>query len=584
MVQYRDPSFIAYYWHREDVDEASDLQETVNALVFSSSQQARCEAFLELLHSGNPAAQGIAMDNYTYNQTLRRWGIDNEFKPCENEIADVAREQLRRLPVTALTWNKGSGLFGANYASAFLVLSFLAKEADCSLIEPLLRTLTHFAHPEILDNAWQAIKTGLEGSQTLYPDILQDLRHLVFETDLSDAEMVKVAQKAVYSLWGYKLRQAEEILLEALQHENYKISAQAAEVLVYWDLPKYFEQIQAVASNWPESGEYPMRGVTRQLEEYLDPSEPEPELTEEEKRQIQEERHRDNVERLKTRELEWYYPGGFQLYFWSSLRDLAISNKEMRHLVHHVSRVLMDFDGDEHIDQILQLLQSDFVPAKCAAFEIFAFHHTLGRYGVSNPFVRHSAEVLAQARLQLRQPSITSHGSGLIGNIVGANHASALLVLKYLGDSSDLPAVEEMIQISQDVNVLFQGWQAIRHCSGQPDAYYPHLITNAEIILLDRRFASILQWDVMNLFYEYKVESVENILVRAAEHENELSLTPEIQVEAAWILLQWNLSKYIEVVRESVNYFFRAKNLQSYALSESHRMIQEYDQISHPSL
>jgi hypothetical protein len=580
MVMYRDASFVAYHWHIKDVDKASGLQGTVLNLAFSESQEVRRAAFLELLHSNDPAAQGIAMDQYTYNQTLRRWGIDNEFKLYEGEIVEAARALLLIPPVTAMEWNTGNDLVGANYASALHVLWFLGNEADCGLIEPILRTATH---PEVLRIACNTLSTCLEGSQTLYPEILQDLQHLIFEVDLSNAELLEISQTAIYSLRGYKLKEVESILLEALQHENCTISAHAAEVLHQWNLPQYCDQIQAVMTNWPEDSSYLMRNVKEEIEIYLNPPEPEPELTEEEERQLEEEkreaaerRRRSRIKERKERNLDWHYNGGYKLYFWKELMDVYVPfrDKETAHLISRVSRVLTNFDGEEDVSKIQQLLQSDLLPARCCALDIFAFHQFLGRYGYKNPFEEYAIELLAEARLQLKALPVASAAY----YAPEANHASALLVLKYLGDISDLPAIEAIIQSSQDINVLCQAWQAVRHCSGQPNALYPELIKIAESVLLKMGAISILQQDVISLFSDYHVDEVEQVLLRIIKDEYEFPLGSDLKIDAAWTLLSWDVSKYVEVVRELIEYYSPVKEEQCFALSEAQNIIEKYDQ------
>jgi hypothetical protein len=573
MVQYRDSSFLAYHWHLVDIDEASGLQSDVCELAYGSTLEGRRAAFLKLLGSNNPAAMGIALDQYSYNQTLRRWGIDNELQPYEENIAEAARTLLHQPPVTALEWNESRAIVGANHASALNVLGFIGTETDCVLIEPILHVSTD---PEVLNNAYWALDTCLQKSQTVYPNILQSLRRLLFESEgeFSETEQLRLQKSAIRILSEYKLSESETILLDALKHGNYQVSVEAALILMHWNLPQYCEQIQAAVSSWPADAVYRVNEVKYKLDEYLNPPASEPELSEEEKHQIEKQRRRDNIERINQRELEWYYPQGFTLYFWNSLRDIFIPNRDMGRLVSFVFRVLIAFDGEERIDEMFRLLKSDFIPAKCAAFEIFACHQVLGRYDISNPFVPYSDEVLAQARLQLKQAPVASHDAHQTS---GANHASALLALKYLGDSSDLPTIEAIIKASQDINTLFQGWQAIRHCSGQYDVLHPQLLTLGEKILQSIA-VNIVKRDVLNLFYEYKVDGVETILVRAAHIDNSYSLTPELQAEAAFILLLWDLPKYIEDVRARVFHSARSSNLRSFALSESYRMIQEYDQ------
>jgi hypothetical protein len=566
MVEYRDPTFAAYHWSYDCITNP-DLREKVENIVYGSTEEERCNTFLTFLRSDDDAAQCIALDNYCYNQTLRRWGIENEFQPYEVEIAEIARKQLQKAPITVDIIRPI--YIGANHASALFVLWHLGIEVDCGLIEPVLRTSQD---SNVLALACYAIGTCLSGSQTIYPEILQNLRNLIFETNFNDPATARVCKEAIGSLFGYKVDEAETILTEALQHENYEISAGAAFVLVQWNLPRYWEQIQQFMLTWPEDGNYPVNEVRRQVDEYLNPPTPKPKLSEKEKISIKEENRKKDVENARKSELE-KYTNTFTPYFWNHMQDLALKGQlSFAILCRKVGEILISLDS-ECVDQFHQLLSSDCIPVKCSMFEIFAFHHMLGRYGIKNPFEKFAKEVLAQARIQVVQEPITGQG---YMPVVGANHASALLILKYLGDSSDLSIIEKVIHSSEDVNVLLQGWQAIRHCSGEHDVLYPELISNAEKILsVQTNQQSKL--DILELFHDYKVEGVERLLIEVAQ-DSYFSSGPYIRAKATLILAQWNLPKYIDIVQTVVNYYaLMWKDSSLFAIEELQKMLQEYE-------
>ncbi len=567
-IQFRDPNFIAYHWSISQITDPHAQEYSLSA-TYKPTLEERREGFEVLLHSEDDAAQGIAMDSYTYSQTLLRWGIENEFQPYEAELVEVARKQLQKPPVISDCSSPRIHIIGANHASALFVLAHLGTEADCALIEPILR---NSQDPTVLDLACDALRTCISGSQTVYPEILQDLRRLIFEMDVNDPEMARVITGAIKSLFDYQVAEAEPILLEALQHENYKISAFAAFALTEWNLPRYCERLQEVAQTWPEEGHYPVYEVRRKIDRYLNPPPPEPVLSEEEKNRLREEQHARDIERSKKEMLARYYPDGYYAYFWKFSRDLFLPSKELGRAYSSAADILTSSDEASCLEKFQQILRSDFTPAQCVAFDIFAFHQTLERHGISNPFSDFSDEILVQARLQLQKEPVNS--SQLL-ETVGANYASAFLALKYLGDSSDLPDIERIVKSSEDINVLFQGWQAIRHCSGQSDILYPELLSNAEKILSNNLVSSEIKRDVLELFHEYKVDGVEEILTRVVQ--DSYPLVPYIKAEAAWVLLQWNLPKYIGLVRDLIHYYvWQESNL--FAVEESYRMIQEYDQ------
>jgi hypothetical protein len=567
-IYIRDPEFIAYHW---ESFQSTELQAVEHALAIAHGATAedRLRSFLTLLRSKDVAAQGIAMDNYSYNQTLQRWGCENEFQPYESEILATARQQLQCPPVTPDSDPEGYTV-GANHASALCVLRYLGTEADCNEVASILRTSQE---TYVLYLACEALGTCWEGSQIVCPDILKVLRHLIFDVDLSDSSILRVSIAAIDSLSGYQVAGAESILMEALRHENHEISAQAALVLVRWDLPQYYEQIQKFMQNWPESDNFTVFAVQQEIDEYLNP--PQPVLSEEEERELHEAERKRNVERIKKAELAKYYPDGCNSYFWDFTRDLLLPDREIGNAYLRAAEVLISSDEAICLEKFHQLLSSDFIPAKCVAFDIFAFHQALRHYNFKNPFLNFSDEILAQARLQLKKEPVTS---SKVFPIVGANYGSAFLALKYLGDSSDLAAIEPIIQESQDTNVLLHGWQAIRHCSGQLDILYPEIFHNTEKLLSNSTISisnSQAIRDVLELFRDCKADEAERILLGIVQ--GLYSAAYYVETEAALILLQHNLPKYIDIVRETIEYFVE-EGSRLFSVEESYRIIQEYDQ------
>ena len=109
------------------------------------------------------------------------------------------------------------------------------------------------------------------------------------------------------------------------------------------------------------------------------------------------------------------------------------------------------------------LLQSDNPIAKGFALDRFHLYESQAKKPEDNPFRKCLPEVLAQARAQLQQPPVFSDAS-IIGDIVGANHASAFLILSLFGTASDLDLITPILHSSSDLNVIYTGCLAAIHC------------------------------------------------------------------------------------------------------------------------
>ena len=127
------------------------------------------------------------------------------------------------------------------------------------------------------------------------------------------------------------------------------------------------------------------------------------------------------------------------------------------------------------------LLQSDNPIAKGFALDRFYFYELQAEKLEDNPFRKCLPEVLAQARAQLQQPPVFSDAR-IVGDIVGANHASAFLILSLFGTASDLDLIAPILHSSSDLNVIYTGCLAAIHClettiNVNPTQVFPEIVS-----------------------------------------------------------------------------------------------------------
>ena len=118
------------------------------------------------------------------------------------------------------------------------------------------------------------------------------------------------------------------------------------------------------------------------------------------------------------------------------------------------------------------LLESNSIVLKGYAMDLFYFCGSVAEKPEDNLLGKYRLEVLAQARAQLQQPTVDSYVS-ILGNVVGANHASAFLVLSLVGTASDLELIAPILHSSEDLNVIYTGCLAAIHCLETTVNIYP---------------------------------------------------------------------------------------------------------------
>lgn len=206
-----------------------------------------------------------------------------------------------------------------------------------------------------------------------------------------------------------------------------------------------------------------------------------------------------------------------------------------------------DVTLEERLKLYKKLLKSDSVVAQGIAFDQFVYMQTLERWGISNPYLQFSEQLLGKAREQLKSPPVTAVNQRKT-TLVGANHASALEVIAHVGQEDDISLIEPVLRSSSDVNVIYAGCSAARKCLSNAESVYPEIISTLNQIIFNEEHKLELRTTAVRAFDEYRVLEVEEVLIKAA------SQCPlPISADAAWILGIWDFQKHLALLQELSN-------------------------------
>lgn len=176
---------------------------------------------------------------------------------------------------------------------------------------------------------------------------------------------------------------------------------------------------------------------------------------------------------------------------------------------------------DEFAAAFLTLLRSGHVPAQGTALDFYDRAQATSRFGEANPFEPHADEALAVARELLEQPP-TPESENVIA---GANHASALLMIKYFGDDRDAAAVTRILASRPEGAVKDNALTAagtVLLNSDTPDPRLPALLT---AIVLDSDAGEGDREDALGALRHCGGDEVAGLLARVVRaHEGRLWL------------------------------------------------------------
>jgi hypothetical protein len=251
-------NFLSYYWNPEELDDTSLIDAFRRLSTEDSTTEEKLRSFRVLLDSESITAQGIAFDYFFYKESLFRYGEEHRLYLYKEELINKARNQLSGRAVTSVN-STGKRVDGANYASAFGVLTHLGEEQDLELIGSVFQTASD---SEVLFSGCLALKRSLGMTKKNYSVILSRLSQIIYDNSLP--EELRVV--AIGALADYEIAGVEELLVEVSQECDLPFSAYAAEILGSRNLTRYRNLLQELADRWPEGARYPASAVRELLE------------------------------------------------------------------------------------------------------------------------------------------------------------------------------------------------------------------------------------------------------------------------------------------------------------------------------
>jgi hypothetical protein len=228
----------------------------------------------------------------------------------------------------------------------------------------------------------------------------------------------------------------------------------------------------------------------------------------------------------------------FRAYFW---KHIELPETELRTAL---LSIMADNTEERKLEAFQQLLTSDYASAQGVAFDQFAYAEVQVNRGAENLFRECSEQVLSKARAQLISEPVTAVNEDK-KIIVGANHASALAVLQFIGQEEDIPSIEQILRTSKDANVLYGACDALEHCLRQSDDTHREIVEILRPIIFDENANPSVREQAILVFLEYYFPEAEPMLVQAAQQ-----CTLIIAAQAAWVLGIWNFEKYRSLLAE----------------------------------
>ncbi|AJT62693.1 hypothetical protein T261_1005 [Streptomyces lydicus] len=233
--------FHSFHWRGCELSDP-ELALAHDELVDPTGEDAYLSAFRTLLHSGHPAASGIALDHFQYAGGLARFGGESALERYEDEVLAVAREVLRQPPTPV----GDSGFVGANHASALNAMLNLAEECDADLIADALAGAVEV---NVRAAACRAAQRALEDCTGPSPRLVAALGALAFDENLD----VRERADALCALYDAKGPKATELLVRATESDEVELQAEGAAGLVEpGRFPAHRERVERLVASRPD--------------------------------------------------------------------------------------------------------------------------------------------------------------------------------------------------------------------------------------------------------------------------------------------------------------------------------------------
>ena len=530
-------SFGSYFWSPRLVDrerDPSEMDAFKQVIIEYRPVEELQKYFRTLLKSEKMKLKGFALDRFYTHESQAEKPEDNPYHDCLPEVLAEARTQLRQ-PPDKLNAKEYPFMVGANHASAFLVLSVVGTISDLDLIEPILNSSDdlNVIYTGCLA-AIHCIETTIDvHPPQVFPGFVSIFRKYLFKEftvrckDYSEeARLEREAKLDIhrevrkqiqdrfccyywnpFDIIDPLLGQAYILLVyssnkNVLQSCYHQLLTSNEPVAIGIALDRYsYAQKQDTDNPYAIYASETLEIARAQLQQppivsvtdkgYIIGAnydtallaiscleQPEDTATSQNKTD-------DSSEVVVSTSAN-------ESDYWSPLTiDEQLYPEEKNAFVGMVCKIKL---GEDPKPDFSVLLKNDNPTAKGYALDRFYFYQ-YRRKPEDNPFYECLPEVLAQARAQLQQPPVESDKPANLKPafvefdkpanlkpVMGANHASAFLILSLFGTASDLDLIEPILNSSEDLDVIYTGCLAAIHClsttiNDSPRLVFPKLVS-----------------------------------------------------------------------------------------------------------
>lgn len=214
----------------------------------STDEQSYLSEYSARLGSGDVDVVRRALDDFQSARADTRWGVDNPYRPLDDEVRLAARNLLAQ------------PLSGRAHASALTVMWHLAEEEDAELIADVLEGAPSAGVREMaLFAAGTALADGEEPNRRLLT--------LIAAMALDEGLEVRDRRDAMRALSDLDLPEVEDLLVRLSESSELELQVSAA---VYLTDPQrlrvHRDHVTRVASSWPEDAGWEASAVRDAVE------------------------------------------------------------------------------------------------------------------------------------------------------------------------------------------------------------------------------------------------------------------------------------------------------------------------------
>jgi len=210
-------------------------------------ERSRLGEFSARLESDDIEVVRRGLDDYRQAQADTRWGVDNPYRPLDNEVRFAARDLL------------GRPSSGRSHASALTVLWHLAEEEDADLIADVLEGAPDAAERE---TALLAAGTALAEGEEPNRRLLELITAMVLDESL-DANKRKDALRALAELDSPEV---EDLIVRVGESSERELQVYAAcHLTTPLRLRVHRDRVTRIAKSWPEDAGWEAKQVREAL-------------------------------------------------------------------------------------------------------------------------------------------------------------------------------------------------------------------------------------------------------------------------------------------------------------------------------